>query len=279
MITNVKRRNAFTLIELLVVIAIIALLVSILMPSLQKAKDMAKDVVCSSNLRSLTLALHMYGQDYDDQIPYSILYPTIEWSFVDWAARIGRHPDRRDGMPLYFYLVPQLLPIKRALLNGYVDLNYGNPTQGIFKCPSYWDQVEPKSSGANHSVQFAINGKLATARANESKVVCTRISDVRVGTVFLSDCALHWSGGALGVSRTLFWPHHDGYITRTNPQADYWIASRGPWPWVTEVWLSGPSSSVPANFYGHSGEKTNLSFMDAHVEPRRELKVQMFLPD
>jgi prepilin-type N-terminal cleavage/methylation domain-containing protein len=64
-------RSGFTLIELLVVIAIIALLVSILLPSLNRAKQLAKNVVCMSNLRSIgTLAL-MYQADYDGRVPAS----------------------------------------------------------------------------------------------------------------------------------------------------------------------------------------------------------------
>ncbi len=53
--------KGFTLIELLVVIAIIALLLSILLPSLSLAKDVAKRIACSANLRSLGMAAIFYA--------------------------------------------------------------------------------------------------------------------------------------------------------------------------------------------------------------------------
>lgn len=59
----------FTLIELLVVIAIIALLVSILLPSLQTAKELAKDATCKINQRGLVQSMHMYCNDYDGAFP------------------------------------------------------------------------------------------------------------------------------------------------------------------------------------------------------------------
>ena len=59
------RRKGFTLIELLVVIAIIALLLAILMPSLRKAKDIAKQVVCKNNCKTFGLANAMYAAEYN----------------------------------------------------------------------------------------------------------------------------------------------------------------------------------------------------------------------
>ncbi len=55
----------FTLIELLVVIAIISLLVSILLPSLGKAKDLAKAAMGSSQIRNLSLGYILYREDWD----------------------------------------------------------------------------------------------------------------------------------------------------------------------------------------------------------------------
>ena len=64
-----KKRNGFTLIELLVVIAIIALLMGILMPALQRARELARRQSCSSRIRQQVLALIMYGGDNDSRLP------------------------------------------------------------------------------------------------------------------------------------------------------------------------------------------------------------------
>lgn len=61
--------TAFTLIELLVVVAIIALLLSILLPSLNRAREQAKMTLCASNLHSLSLAFIAYSVDHKGRLP------------------------------------------------------------------------------------------------------------------------------------------------------------------------------------------------------------------
>jgi prepilin-type N-terminal cleavage/methylation domain-containing protein len=62
-------RKAFTLVELLVVIAIIALLISILAPSLKVAKDIARIMVCSTNMKGTGTAVVMYAESSKGFIP------------------------------------------------------------------------------------------------------------------------------------------------------------------------------------------------------------------
>ncbi len=64
-----ERLRGFTLIELLVVIAIIAILAAILFPVFSQAKVAAKKTADLSNMKQISLALIMYCDDNDDQIP------------------------------------------------------------------------------------------------------------------------------------------------------------------------------------------------------------------
>ena len=70
--------KGFTLVELLVVVAILAMLVGILLPTLTRAKDLAKDVACQGNLHSIWTPMRFFAEDNDGFLPpvydYSLSY-------------------------------------------------------------------------------------------------------------------------------------------------------------------------------------------------------------
>jgi prepilin-type N-terminal cleavage/methylation domain-containing protein len=59
----------FTLIELLTVIAIIGILAAILIPTVGKVRDTARQARCGSNLRQLAMAVIIYANERKDTLP------------------------------------------------------------------------------------------------------------------------------------------------------------------------------------------------------------------
>lgn len=126
----VVSKRGFTLVELLVVIGIIALLISILLPSLNKARDAAKKTVCLSNMRELGNSFRLYSTAFKDAIPIGYMSEK-QFSYVAlWHdGGTGTNSFKPSQMGL--------------LVMGNVA-----PTPKVFYCPSEDDPQYTFNSGA-----------------------------------------------------------------------------------------------------------------------------------
>ena len=89
------RRVGFTLVELLVVIAIIGILVALLLPAVQAAREAARRMSCSNNLKQFGLALHNFEQTYKSFPP-------------SWKPTNDNSSDAIDGWSAQAMLLPFL---------------------------------------------------------------------------------------------------------------------------------------------------------------------------
>ena len=92
--------HGFTLIELLVVVSIIALLLSVLLPALNKARSMAKRVVCQSNLKQIGIAWQMYLDDNEDYFYQGINVNHKFGGWKGWGSVVSRPLNTYMGLPL-----------------------------------------------------------------------------------------------------------------------------------------------------------------------------------
>ena len=128
----------FTLIELLIVIAMTAILAGMLLPALNKAREKAQKIKCSSNLKQMGTVITMYIQDNKDFKPCG--QRSFSWDHM-WYYQIGGYPNENDSY----------------LPNSSKFMYWGAGGQkkfkdSVYQCPSMHRKVELRSSfGMNAS--------------------------------------------------------------------------------------------------------------------------------
>lgn len=149
-------RRGFSLVELLVVVAIIAILASMLLTSLSRAKETARRIKCTNNLRQLAITWQLYMDDHEDR-----LVPNGAGSAADLEGRrlwvVGNtHQD-----------VPAFTNREYLLESKYAAFADDPKTPEIYKCPS--DHVTVPIGGREHPTtrSYALNGYLAWEEAQE----------------------------------------------------------------------------------------------------------------
>jgi prepilin-type N-terminal cleavage/methylation domain-containing protein/prepilin-type processing-associated H-X9-DG protein len=167
--SKAQSRHGFTLIELLVVIAIISLLVSILLPSLNKAKDLARAVQCRVQARNYGIAFQMYAEDWD-----------------------GIMPQKFYSNPAWFLRIAKYLGVSEPADGGFPD-SYGQVRE-VFRCPSR--EIMPDLS--RHKMHYGYNvGGLGIADEGRGCGDYFRLYDIPKpsATILLGDSVGHITAG------------------------------------------------------------------------------------
>lgn len=151
------RKQGFTLIELLVVISIIAVLMAIMMPSLQKARSLAKRAQCSASQRGIMTAMQLYLNDFNN-----VFFPAQNGErWFDLGKGSGN-----TGKVLYGTERDANGNATADAARAYWGTMYSKygASKELFECPSkkvdsgFWNIVNPGDEEAFRYSDYGLNG-------------------------------------------------------------------------------------------------------------------------
>jgi prepilin-type N-terminal cleavage/methylation domain-containing protein/prepilin-type processing-associated H-X9-DG protein len=271
-----RRSPGFTLIELLVVIAVIAVLMGILMPALNKAKNLAQGSACKGNLKNYGYAITMYLDDSDGK------FPVPKMCYFSQATAYPVESGVSD-------------PIHLRWCNGDVDLKshpqYAGPffrylaNARAFICPTFKTMAVRNSDDqffmANGTTvknykpwyNYTMNAYLGTEKKKGDGIdnaTVEKVSQVKrlAGTfAFVEESALvDTAYNASGLNDTFMIPGSDTMIQG-------WFGQVGPNPRLVEPGPDGvgPFYDVVGGIHNAPsgnllGGRGNCSFLDGHVD-------------
>ncbi|TWT80884.1 hypothetical protein CA13_23300 [Planctomycetes bacterium CA13] len=138
---SMKVRRGFTLVELLVVIAIIGVLVGLLLPAVQAAREAARRMSCSNNVKQLGLGLHNYHSAYNQ-------LPMQSGGTVDNVTNATWRPSEVSNVGRLSYLVGLMPFIEQQAIWELISNPLNIDSQGN----------SPPAASGNGSVQALRNG-------------------------------------------------------------------------------------------------------------------------
>ena len=233
---NVSRRNGFTLIELLVSISIIGILVSLTIPAVQRAREAARRMQCSNQIRQLALGVHLFhdakraipnnGGPADDSLVRSTTGAMVQPSTFDivdsvlmfWGIGSPRRSPSDQTGPWCYSILPYIERENEYRQNAY------STKLAIFLCPSRprGDTLPP----VNDTYARYESGGLAFAKtdyAANNRIVPNRPRASKFADVFD------------GLSQT---------ILMGEKSHDPTVQTETSWYWDEPLWLGGAKGTA-----------------------------------
>ncbi len=232
--------SAFTLVELLVVIAIIGILIAMLLPAIQAARESARRMQCTDQMRQLSLAVHDF-ELANEHLPMGTNNPTgpVEnlpnGLHISWIARILPHLEENvkyDKLDLSASAYsPQNDPVRQS-------------TIAVLICPSDPNVEWPYSNyaGCQNDIEQPINTDNDGVEFLNSEITRDDIRDgatytLLLGEKYVDQCDLGWLSGTAATLR------NTGHPLNEKPQG--WRSGEIP-PWVHNYSYGGDNELDPA---------------------------------
>jgi prepilin-type N-terminal cleavage/methylation domain-containing protein len=213
--------SAFTLVELLVVISIIALLLAILLPSLRRARDSAKTIVCASNQKQLVTAALLYATANQGKLPPCIGKRKSD-GYCMWPQYIGCQPT----------VFQPYTPIKQYLGSYLADGK-------IFACPlspadqKYFGEGYQKGTGLQAPIAMFWNWQQAKSTRYPTFIGASSVEKANgkiAKQILTADVLIYGWQDAVTGQKSYFSAHRpEGKSLRTFPPPSY---SLKPYAWL-----------------------------------------------
>lgn len=257
-------RRGFTLVELLVVIAIIGVLIALLLPAVQQAREAARRIQCSNNMKQLGLAMHNYHDTYGNfpagQFSQQQLDdPNGQPNRMTWFTSILPFVEQRA---MYDLVKPSMAnspantwneTVRKTVVDGFVcpsDPNGGkignDGFQGNYLANSGHDIMvqanadKPSTNGGGMSGLFFVKSHIGLKDITDGTSNTLMFGEIRQSPQANCTIGNYWNGwGMESMFTTLFWIN--------TPAPDFvpqGADANNPWRTTQALPPSGPGSQT-----------------------------------